>query len=228
MFGKKTKIFISIAVVFLVGVFFTFYSVPVAQAANGCFCSSNLEQATAENLTGHRFDATCTTNNSQETCNGQSEAICARLGFDFCSCLLKNTDESCANNVSAWRARYETIQRQSAADESEASSGGIVGAFMPRCATEDNLSGECRSVDVFIILAINIGRWLFSIIGALALGAFVFGGFTLVMSSGNPEEVKKGKNIMIAAVTGLLVAFGAYLLINFLGDAVGIKGEFKL
>ena len=105
---------------------------------------------------------------------------------------------------------------------------GAVGAIIPRCALETTISNECKNITVFLAVGINIGKYLFSIIGALALGAFVYGGFMMIISSGDPEKVKKGTGAMAAAVIGLVVAFGGYVLVQFLGEAMGLNAAYKL
>ena len=104
--------------------------------------------------------------------------------------------------------------------------------IIPKCALDNPGpgvdEGECRSVSVFVTLLINIANYLFTIVGALALLFFIYGGFTLILSRGATESVKKGKDIMVAAIIGLIIVFGAYMLVRFLGVAVGLKGDYKL
>ena len=57
---------------------------------------------------------------------------------------------------------------------------------------------------------------------------FIYGGFNMIVSGGSAEKVKKGKDIMVAAITGLFVAFAGYLLIKFMSEAVGVKSDFQL
>ncbi|TAN33805.1 hypothetical protein EPN28_01495 [Patescibacteria group bacterium] len=103
-------------------------------------------------------------------------------------------------------------------------------SVLPNCAKTGDLSASspCRDVSIFVELGINIARYLFSIIGALALLMFVYGGFMLILSAGSAERVKKGGEIMLAAMVGLLISFTAYMLVRFLGGAVGLGSEFKL
>lgn len=94
---------------------------------------------------------------------------------------------------------------------------------LPDCA----FHGTCDDVNDLLTLAINIGKWIFGLLGTFALAMFVYGGFTWILSGGNPERVKQGKSIVVAAVTGLIIAFGAYVLINFLLDALTVKDAFR-
>lgn len=105
--------------------------------------------------------------------------------------------------------------------------------FIPECALENPTGqaldeGECRSVNIYIILLFNITNYLFGIVGALALLFFIYGGFTLILSRGNSEQTKKGIEIISAAIIGLIVVFGAYMLVRFLGTTVGLKSEYRL
>jgi len=99
---------------------------------------------------------------------------------------------------------------------------GYVGP-LPDCA----FSGTCRDVNDLVVLMVNIGRYLFGIIGSLALAMFIYGGFTWLTSMGNPEKVKKGGSIVFGAAIGLLISFSAYLLIDFVLDALQVTSDFR-
>lgn len=94
---------------------------------------------------------------------------------------------------------------------------------IPKCA----FSGTCRSTNDLLILLINVGKYLFSIIGMVALVAFIYGGFMMIFSFGNAEKVKAGRDAMVAAVVGLVIAFSAYLIINFVLDALEVEEAFR-
>lgn len=97
------------------------------------------------------------------------------------------------------------------------------GGALPDCA----FSGTCRNVNDLLQLIINFGSGMFVIIGSFAFAFFVFGGFTIVTSFGNAERVKKGRDIMVAAVVGMVIALSAYLLIDFMLDALDVAPEFR-
>lgn len=61
---------------------------------------------------------------------------------------------------------------------------------------------------------------VFGIIGSLALVMFIFGGLTWMVSAGNPEKVKKGRDMLIWAAIGLFIVFSAYALVRFLLDSI--------
>ena len=69
----------------------------------------------------------------------------------------------------------------------------------------------------------NVVNAILGIVGSLALVMFIYGGIIWMTSSGNAEQVTKGKNIIIWATIGLVVIFSAYALVNFvLTKALGV------
>lgn len=94
---------------------------------------------------------------------------------------------------------------------------------LPPCA----FSGTCRSTTDLITLLLKGAKFLFSIIGVVAFAAFVYGGFMMIFSFGSSEKVGHGKDAMVAAVVGLVIAFGAYLIINFVLNALGVAADFR-
>ena len=92
----------------------------------------------------------------------------------------------------------------------------------------DTFSKQCDDVGVFIQLAINIGAYLFTFIGALALLVFVYGGFKMIISGGDSAKIKEGKDAMVAAVIGIVIAFSGVAIVSFLGDSLKLKEEYKL
>ena len=99
-----------------------------------------------------------------------------------------------------------------------ASKGGAI----PLCA----FSGTCRNVNDLLQLIINFGSGLFAIIGSFAFAFFVYGGFTIVTSFGSPDRVKKGREIMVAAVVGMVISLSAFLLVDFMLDALNVSDSF--
>ena len=67
------------------------------------------------------------------------------------------------------------------------------------------------------------GRLLRFFLGFVGVGALVFfivGGIILMMSQGNPEKVKLGKDSMLWAIIGLFAAFGSYIILRFVLEIV--------
>lgn len=82
--------------------------------------------------------------------------------------------------------------------------------------------GDCDAGD-FMVVVFNASQLLFGVAGAAALLMFIAGGFMLIISSGNQSYVDRGKQILRAAVIGLAIIFGAWLIIN--GIVVALTGN---
>jgi hypothetical protein len=54
---------------------------------------------------------------------------------------------------------------------------------------------------------------VFGIIGSLALVMFVYGGLTWMISAGNAEKLKKGRDTLLWAAIGLFVVMMSYVLV---------------
>lgn len=68
----------------------------------------------------------------------------------------------------------------------------------------------------------RIIKTILGVVGALALAMFIYGGFTWLTSAGSPDKIKKGKDILIWAVIGLVVIFASYTAVDFVLTALGI------
>ena len=66
----------------------------------------------------------------------------------------------------------------------------------------------------------RILRLLLGFSGVGALMFFVWGGITLLMSRGNPDKVKAGKDTLMWAIIGLVVAFSSYIILRFVIQAL--------
>ncbi|MFZ2978766.1 MAG: pilin, partial [Candidatus Magasanikiibacteriota bacterium] len=93
---------------------------------------------------------------------------------------------------------------------------GYVGVI-PNCG----FTGECRDVNDIVQLIINFGVGIFPILGVFAFAFFIYGGFVMVTAFGSQERVSQGKKILGAAIMGLVIALSAYMVINFMLDALG-------
>jgi len=70
--------------------------------------------------------------------------------------------------------------------------------------------------------AIYIAKIILGLVGSLSLLAFVYGGVTFLISGGSPDKIKKGQEILKAAVIGIIITFSSALIINTLLKGVGI------
>ncbi len=202
----------------------------IAQAASDfCMCNDNLDKITTDNYATVGDEVTaanhCADKVPQNQCT--AEGIKALYGEDYDGCTNNfDNQTSCEDAYQVWVKNKEAKLKATAS--AAVGINSTKSQFIPDCALQDELTSECRDINIFIILAINISRYVFSIIGGLSLLMFVYGGFTLIISQGNSEKIQNGKNIMVAVVVGLLIAFGGYILVNFLGQSLGLQESFRL
>ncbi len=85
-------------------------------------------------------------------------------------------------------------------------------------------NGNCGNYEIndFIILAVKVSNWILSIVGSLVLLMFIYGGFMFLISAGSSESITKAKNILIAAVIGLIIVFSSWLIIKFVIGSMGL------
>ncbi len=119
----------------------------------------------------------------------------------------------------ATQAYYEGLYQTDPEIQAYLKGGGNI----PACA----FSGTCRNINDLLQLIINFGANMFAIIGSFAFAFFIYGGFTMIISFGNAEKVKKGRDIMVAAVVGLVISLSAYLLIDFILEALKVTDTFR-
>lgn len=76
-----------------------------------------------------------------------------------------------------------------------------------------------------VTIATIIGRLISAILGitgSIALLMFVYGGFLWLISAGEADKVKKGKEVMKWAVLGIVVIVGAYAIVHAIVTALEI------
>jgi len=80
----------------------------------------------------------------------------------------------------------------------------------------------------FMVLAINISKWILGMVGSLSLIMFIYGGFIFLISAGGSEKVGQAKKIIVAAVIGLIIVFTSYLIIKFVLGSLGLTWNGKV
>ncbi|MFA5211599.1 MAG: pilin [Patescibacteria group bacterium] len=151
----------------------------------------------------------CYSNLEQSTCQYLNQNECNQVSI----CKYDEVNKKCKTVVET------AIEDAYGSKKPEGYEG-----FLNECAFQ----GNCSDVNEFLKLGLNAVRWLFGIIGGLALVMFVYGGILMIISFGNEDKIKQGKNAIIASVIGMVIAFGAYLLIKFILDSIGVSGNFNI
>ena len=81
------------------------------------------------------------------------------------------------------------------------------------CGTKDN---PCKLKD-FGCLAKNIINFLlFNLAAPLAVISFLIGGILMITAAGNQNQLDRGKSIFYNTVIGIVIAFGAWLIVNLI------------
>jgi len=79
------------------------------------------------------------------------------------------------------------------------------------CITDPlHINGDPQELYVRIVNA------LLGFVGVASLITFVYAGFLFLVSSGNPERVKKAKDAMLYAVIGIVVSIASYAILSFI------------
>lgn len=61
-----------------------------------------------------------------------------------------------------------------------------------------------------------------SVMGFLAVGMIVYGGFMLLTAQGDPAKIKRGKDVVTYSIIGVILVMLAYAIVNFIMNS-GIK-----
>ncbi len=92
-----------------------------------------------------------------------------------------------------------------------ATSGGFV--------TPTPAAGTAQANNAYELIG-RITNWALGIAGAVAVLFIVYGGFRYITASGNQTQMEAGKNILIKAITGLVIIIVAYVLIQVIVQAL--------
>ncbi len=66
----------------------------------------------------------------------------------------------------------------------------------------------------------NIIKYVFGILGVLALVMFIYGGLMWMTSGGSSDKIKKGTGTLVWSVLGLALIFFSYALLDFVLGAL--------
>lgn len=71
------------------------------------------------------------------------------------------------------------------------------------------------SCDNFLCLVTSIIRFLLGVVALIATLTFIYGGYVFLMSAGNAEAVKKGKDILLWSTIGIVIILGSWVAISY-------------
>jgi len=73
-------------------------------------------------------------------------------------------------------------------------------------------TGDCKPCDLIQIF-VNVGKYILGLVGAVALMAFVYGGYFFLTAGGDSGKIGKGRQIIVQSAIALAIVFFAYLLV---------------
>ena len=84
-------------------------------------------------------------------------------------------------------------------------------------------SKPCQLCDFFVMIDGWIDGLLIMVVPPLAVLMIVIGGWMYIVSQGNPEMLSKAKKLFTAVVIGLLIIYGAYLIVGMFLWGIGLN-----
>ncbi len=81
-----------------------------------------------------------------------------------------------------------------------------------------NPLGSGVGVKSLIVRIINV---ILSLVGALAVVFFIYGGLIWMTAGGSPDKVEKGRDILTWTILGLIIIFTSYIILNFVFESLG-------
>jgi len=102
--------------------------------------------------------------------------------------------------------------------------GGLVpcGRNCDDPSTPKSECDPCKLCDFFVMLDKWIDRLLFMVVPPLAVLMIAIGGGMYIVSQGNPEMLSRAKRLFTAVVFGLLIIYGAFLIIGLFLNFIGL------
>lgn len=83
-------------------------------------------------------------------------------------------------------------------------------------ALTQNLPASLQSTPANVgSIAKSVSDVLFYLVGAVAVGAIIYGGLLYALSGGDQGRMESAKNTILYAVVGIVVAILSYAIVNF-------------
>ncbi len=96
------------------------------------------------------------------------------------------------------------------------------------CSTEGLVPcklGECTICHLFELFVNIINIALSCVVPLLATFLFLYGGIVFYLSRGIPEKINKGRNIMTHTVVGVIIIYGAWVIVNSFLIVLGVSDD---
>ena len=110
------------------------------------------------------------------------------------------------------------VNRRSCADDSFSFTPPTIAVPPPATTTQVEIPDLAERINTIVTYSMGIG-------GLIAFLLIVFGGFQIILSGGNPERVKAGKEMITSAIAGLVLIIFAVFILKLIGvDILKIPG----
>jgi hypothetical protein len=90
----------------------------------------------------------------------------------------------------------------------------------PSSQSLTNPLGDIDSPNALIGKVINS---IIGVVGSIALLMFIYGGFVWMLSGGNPNKIKQGREIIVWSILGLAVILFSYALVRMTINFVSLN-----
>lgn len=70
-------------------------------------------------------------------------------------------------------------------------------------------------------IIMNVVYDLFAIIGVIAVGFVIYGGYVFLTAGGDPGKIAKAKKVLTSAIVGILVALSATMIVDTITSFIG-------
>jgi hypothetical protein len=94
------------------------------------------------------------------------------------------------------------------------------GAGLVPCGGTDEPA--CKFCHVFKMFN-DIYIFVLKMVAGIAALMVIIGGLNLLLAGGRPAWIERGKNILTATAIGLMIIFGAWIIINTTFAAIGVS-----
>lgn len=223
-------------------------------AADGCRCTGSISintlgsiaagtqgfdlEGLCNQLKGKWSGSTCSgatadlPSSSKEACESATqESVMRQFGIPSEASALGSVSAKCTwQDVSS--APGSSASGDDSGNDSSAGAGSTVKSsgfqVIPPSCIDKGSAGGAPSLDCVVETFVSVARIFFGLSGSFALLMFVIGGFYYITSAGSEEKVKKGKEYIRNAVTGLVIiltaAYGIEYGMNSLLGKTGCLG----
>lgn len=89
---------------------------------------------------------------------------------------------------------------------------------------KEQVEGQTDGKDLWISLGLII-QGILGALGVVAVIMIILGGISYITSQGDAAKAKKGRDTIIYALIGLVVALLAFAIVTFILNSIGAKSE---